>query len=56
MMAYLDFSNAEDKRIQEQLAADMEQSHSSNQRGTREIWRACERDTREQQQLYGYLL
>jgi hypothetical protein len=54
MMAYLDWSKAEDDRVEAQVAAEMKSNpfSSSSRRGMREIWEAAEKDGKEQQGLY----
>jgi hypothetical protein len=54
MMAYLDWSKAEDDRVEAQVAAEMNSNafSSSSRRGMREIWEAAEKDGKEQQILY----
>lgn len=53
MMAYLDWSKAEDDRVEAQVAAEMESNpFSVGRRGMREIWEAAAKDDREQQSLY----
>jgi hypothetical protein len=50
MMAYLDWSNAEDERIDAQVAAIG--PFSSNRRGMGNIWDMVARDIEEQEALY----
>ncbi|KAJ0127662.1 Copper amine oxidase 1, partial [Fusarium oxysporum f. sp. albedinis] len=52
MMAYLDWSKAEDDRVEAQVAAEMESNPFSSRRGMRDIWEAAENDGKEQQELY----
>jgi hypothetical protein len=52
MMAYLDWSKAEDDRVEAQVAAEMESNPFSSRRGMRNIWEAAENDGKEQQELY----
>jgi MULE transposase domain/Zinc knuckle len=53
MMAYLDWSEAEDKRIEAQVAQEMEGNPLGRQRrGVGEIWRMIDRDIEEQEALY----
>ena len=53
MMAYLDWSNAEDERVEAQVAKEMGDNPLSNaRRGVKEIWQRIERDSREQEALY----
>ena len=56
MMAYLDWSEAEDKRIETQVAAAVAamggNPFGSRRRGMDEIWRQAERDIEEQEALY----
>jgi hypothetical protein len=52
-MAYLDWSEAEDKRIEAQVVAEMgDNPFGSKRRGVDEIWRRAERDIEEQEALY----
>ena len=51
MMAYLDWSNAEDARIDAQIAAEPN-PFRSRRRGMQDIWEMVERDIGEQQALY----
>ena len=48
-MAYLDWSMAEDDRVEAQVAAEMESNPltSSSRRGMCEIWEVAEKDGRE---------
>ncbi|OAQ58237.1 transposase-like protein [Purpureocillium lilacinum] len=53
MMAYLDWSNAEDERVEAQVAKEMGDNPLANaRRGVKEIWQRIERDSREQEALY----
>jgi hypothetical protein len=53
MMAYLDWSEAEDKRIEAQVVAAMgDNPFGSRRRGVDDIWRQAERDIEEQEALY----
>lgn len=53
MMAYLDWSKAEDERVEAQVAKEMGDNPLANaRRGVREIWQRIERDSREQEALY----
>ena len=47
MMAYLDWDNSENDRVDAQVAAKMESNHFSSRRGMGEVWRAAERDLKE---------
>jgi hypothetical protein len=52
MMAYLDWSKAEDDRVEAQVAAEMKGNPFSSRRGMREIWEAAAYDIEQQQALY----
>ena len=53
MMAYLDWSKAEDARIDAQVAAELGDNPFGNyRRGVDEIWRRAERDIEGQEALY----
>ncbi|KJZ68586.1 hypothetical protein HIM_12019 [Hirsutella minnesotensis 3608] len=53
MMAYLDFSRAEDQRVEAQVAKDLGANPSSNRRkGLKEVWESAEKDSSEQQAMY----
>lgn len=53
MMAYLDWSRAEDGRVEVQVAQEMEiNPFSTGRRGVAEIWKRVDRDIEEQQALY----
>ena len=53
MMAYLDWSKAEDARIDAQVAEELGDNPFGNyRRGVDEIWRRAERDIEEQEALY----
>ena len=53
MMAYLDWSQAEDERVEALVAKEMGENPLANKRrGMRDIWKSVERDSREQQALY----
>ncbi|KAL9561263.1 hypothetical protein ACKAV7_014618 [Fusarium commune] len=52
MMAYLDWSKAEDDRVEAQVAAEMEGNPFSKRRGMREIWEAAAADCEAQEALY----
>jgi hypothetical protein len=53
MMAYLDWSKAEDERIEAQVAKEMGDNPLTNKRrGVKEIWKSVERDSKEQQALH----
>ena len=56
MMAYLDWSETEDKRIEAQVEAAVAamggNPFGSRRRGVDEIWRQAERDIEEQEALY----
>jgi len=52
-MAYLDWSQAEDERVEALVAKEMGENPLANKRrGMRDIWKSVERDSREQQALY----
>ena len=53
MMAYLDWSNSEDVRIDSLVAQERRaEPFDAGQRGMEGIWNAVERDIREQESLY----
>ena len=53
MMAYLDWSKAEDERIEAYVAAEMrEDPAAKKRRGVKHIWKSIERDSREQEGRY----
>jgi hypothetical protein len=52
MIAYLDWSKAEDDRVEAQVAVEMESNLFSSRRGLRGVWEAAEKDAKEQQNLY----
>jgi len=53
MMAYLDWSEAEDSRIDAQVVTEMgDNPLGSKRRGMDDIWRRAERDAEEQEALY----
>lgn len=53
MMAYLDWSNQEDERIEAQVAGEMgDHSLANKRRGMKEIWKRIEIDSNEQQALH----
>ena len=53
MTAYLDWSRAEDVRIDAQVAEELGDNPFGNyRRGVDEIWRRAERDIKEQEVLY----
>jgi hypothetical protein len=53
MMAYLDWSKAEDERIEAHVAKEMGDNPLTNKRrGVKEIWKSVERDSKEQQALH----
>lgn len=50
MMAYLDWSNAEDEHVFRQVKSEAQEGGLfASRRGVEEIWNAIERDSREQQ-------
>lgn len=52
-MAYLDWSKAEDERIEPQVAEEMGDNPLANKRkGVKEIWQRIEKDSREQEALH----
>jgi len=54
LMAYLDWSNAEDARIEEVVRKDIEANgHRTRARGPGYLWEQVETDVREQERLYG---
>ena len=53
MVAYLDWSKAEDKRIEAQVTKEMGDNPLANRRrGVQEVWRSVERDSKEQEALH----
>ena len=52
MMAYLDWNQAEDTRVEARIANEMAIQRFSGRRGVEEIWAACEKDSEEQQALH----
>ncbi|KAM4061738.1 hypothetical protein HRG_013329 [Hirsutella rhossiliensis] len=51
--AYLDWSRAEDERIEAQVVKEMGDNPLANKRrGVKEIWKSVERDSKEQQALH----
>jgi hypothetical protein len=52
MMAYLDWSKAEDDRVEAQAAAEMKSNPFPSRRGMREIWKAAAADSEAQQAFY----
>ncbi|KAM4058364.1 MULE transposase [Hirsutella rhossiliensis] len=53
MMAYLDWSHAEDQRVEAQIMKEMGDNPLANtRRGVADIWRQVEKDSREQETLY----
>jgi hypothetical protein len=52
MMAYLDWSKAEEDRVEILVAAEMEGNRFSKRRGMREIWEAAAADGDAQEKLY----
>jgi len=53
MMAYLDWNEAEDARIEARVAKEMGGNPLANRRkGMEDIWRSAEQDCEEQQALY----
>lgn len=53
MMAYLDWTKAEDERIESQVAEEMGDNPLANRRrGVKDIWRRIETDSREQEALH----
>jgi hypothetical protein len=55
-MAYLDWEDKENERVQAQVTADMAEEAASgrsiHRRGIKDIWDAAERDNEEQQALH----
>jgi hypothetical protein len=52
MMAYLDWSKAEDDRVEAQVATEMERIPFSSRRGMCDIWEAAAADGEAQQAIY----
>lgn len=53
MMAYLDWSKAEEKRIEAQVAKEMgDNPLASGRRGVKDIWQTIEKDSREREAFY----
>lgn len=53
MMAYLDWCNLEDKRVEAQIVREMGNNPLANKRrGMKEIWESAEKDSKEQQALH----
>ncbi|KAF5715301.1 mutator-like element transposase [Fusarium mundagurra] len=52
MMAYLDWSKAEDDRVEAQVAVEMESSPFSSRRGMHDIWEAAAADSEAQQAIH----
>ena len=52
MMAYLDWSKAEDDRVDAEVATEMEGNMFSRSRGMGEIWEAAARDCRAREAFY----
>jgi hypothetical protein len=53
MMAYLDWSKAEDERVEAVVTKELRDSPSAGKRrGMKDIWRSVERDSKEQQELH----
>ncbi|KJZ69833.1 hypothetical protein HIM_10786 [Hirsutella minnesotensis 3608] len=52
MMAYLDWDKSENDRLDARVADEIVVQPFSSRRGPDEIWRACEKDSEEQQTLY----
>ena len=52
MMAYLDWSNTEEDRVEALVAAEMEGGHFSRRRGMRDTWGATTADFDAQEALY----
>lgn len=52
MMAYVDWSKAEDDRVEAQVAAEMEGNPFSSRRGMHDIWEATARDIEAQEAFY----
>jgi len=52
MMAYLDWSKAEEDRVEARVAAEMAGNPFSGRRGMGDIWEAAARDIEEQEALY----
>ena len=52
IMAYPDWSNAEDDRVEVEVAAEMEGNMFSSRRGMHDIWEAAARDIEAQEAFY----
>jgi hypothetical protein len=53
MMAYLDWSKAEDERVEAKVAAEMRTNPlTTRRRGVKDIWKRIETDSREQEALH----
>ena len=52
MMAYLDWSKAEDKRVEAQVSGEMTANPMRKIRGVKDIWKKAEEDSRAQQVFY----
>ncbi|KAG6979895.1 hypothetical protein FocnCong_v010558 [Fusarium oxysporum f. sp. conglutinans] len=52
MMAYLDWSKAEDDRVEAQVAVEMERNPFSSRRGMHDIWEAAAADNEAQQAIH----
>ena len=52
MMAYLDWTRAEEDRVEVQVAVEMEGNMWSSRRGMRDIWEAAARDIEAQEEFY----
>jgi hypothetical protein len=52
MMAYLDWSKAEDDRVKAQVGVEMERSPFSSRRGMHDIWEAAAADSEAQQAIH----
>ncbi|KAM4060424.1 hypothetical protein HRG_014251 [Hirsutella rhossiliensis] len=52
MVAYLDWDKSENNRLDARAADEIVVQPFSSRRGPGEIWRACEKDSEEQQTLY----
>lgn len=52
IMAYIDWDNVEDARVEQRVAEDIAAEPISRRRGIKAIWGAARRDLEEQKALY----
>jgi hypothetical protein len=52
IIAYIDFSEAEDIRVEANVAMNMASEHETHRRGMQSIWEAAEEDLIRQNALY----